>query len=386
MDRIPVEPRKDWRETAEAHGFRFHTPDDERYWDESVYYRFTLEQIENHLEDPTEEIEQLCFQVVERASSDETILKRLGIPEAFWDFIANSWRQQDRNLYGRLDFAYDGTSPAKLLEYNADTPTSRYESSIFQWVWLEQAIERSLIPDESDQFNSLHEALTEAWRGMGVNGTLHLACCKDSQEDEGTVEYMADCARQAGVETRLIYIEDIGVSADGHFTDLQDTNIGHLFKLYPWEWLMSEDFGKHILQNNTRFVEPGWKAILSNKGVLPLLWEMFEGHPNLLPAYFEGDPLAAALEGDFVRKPLFSREGANIEIFQGGQRTISADGEYGAEGHIVQALHPLPDFSGNFPMVGSWLVASKPSGICIREDTTLITGDDARFVPHIISG
>ena len=386
MDRIPVEPRKDWRETAEAHGFRFHTPDDERYWDESVYYRFTLEQIENHLEDPTEEIEQLCFQVVERASSDETILKRLGIPEAFWDFIANSWRQQDRNLYGRLDFAYDGTGPAKLLEYNADTPTSLYESSIFQWVWLEQAIERSLIPEESDQFNSLHEALTEAWRVMGVNGILHLACCKDSQEDEGTVEYMADCARQGGVETRLIYIEDIGLSTDGRFTDLQDTNIDHLFKLYPWEWLMSEDFGKHILQCNTRFVEPGWKAILSNKGLLPLLWEMFEGHPNLLPAYFEADPAAAALEGNFVRKPLFSREGANVEIFQNGQRTISADGEYGAEGHIVQALHPLPDFSGNFPMIGSWLVASQPCGICIREDATLITGDDARFVPHIISG
>lgn len=386
MERIPVEPREDWRETAEAHGFQFHTPDDERYWDESLYYRFTLEQIENDLEDPTEEIEQLCFQVVERALSDESVLKRLGIPEKFWDYVADSWRNQERNLYGRMDFAYDGTGPAKLFEYNADTPTSLYESAIFQWVWLEQAIERGLIPDGSDQFNSLHEALTQSWANMGIDGTLHLACCKDTEEDEGTIEYLADCARQGGLETRLIYIEDIGISTDGRFTDLQDTPIDTMFKLYPWEWLMADDFGAHIPTSGTRFIEPGWKALLSNKGLLPLLWEMFEGHPNLLPAYFDGDPAASALDGDFVRKPLFSREGANVEIFQDGERTISVDGDYGAEGHIVQALHPLPDFGDNYPMIGSWLVASQPCGMCIREDSTLVTGDDARFVPHIIAG
>ncbi|PPR11462.1 MAG: putative acid--amine ligase YjfC [Alphaproteobacteria bacterium MarineAlpha11_Bin1] len=385
MDRIPVEPRENWRETAEAHGFRFHSPEDEAYWDERLYYRFTMDQIEGDLEDPTEEIEQLCFEVVERALSDETIMKRLQIPEEFWDFVANSWRNQERNLYGRLDFAYDGRNPAKLFEYNADTPTSLYESAIFQWVWLEQAVELNLIPDGSDQFNSLHEALTQAWSKMVINGTLHLACCKDSDEDQGTVEYLADCARQSGLETRLIYIEDIGVNGEGRFTDLQDNLIENLFKLYPWEWLMSEEFGQHIPKSGVRFVEPGWKAILSNKGLLPLLWEMFEGHPNLLPAYFEGDPAASALDGNFVRKPLFSREGANVEIFRDGDRIISVDGDYGAEGHIIQALHPLPDFDGNYPMIGSWLVASKACGICIREDTTLITGDDARFVPHIIS-
>jgi len=148
---------------------------------------------------------------------------------------------------------------------------------------------------------------------------------------------------------------------------------------------MADDFGRHIPKSGVRFVEPGWKAILSNKGLLPLLWEMFEGHPNLLPAYFDGDPAAAALDGDFVRKPLFSREGANVEFFQDGERTISVEGDYGAEGHIVQALHPLPDFGGNYPMIGSWLVASQPCGICIREDASLVTGDNARFVPHIIS-
>jgi glutathionylspermidine synthase len=384
MERIAVEPRTDWRETAEAHGFRFHTIDDEVYWDESAYYRFSMRQIEEDVEDTSAELEQMCFQVIERALADEEVLRRIGIPEAFWDFIADTWSQQHHNLYGRFDFAYDGNSPAKLFEYNADTPTSLYETAVFQWVWLEQAIERGLIPESSDQFNSLHEALTGAFSQMGLRGILHLACCKESEEDEGTVEYMADCARQGGVETRLIYVEDIGLDSEGRFTDMQDELIHNLFKLYPWEWIMIDTFGESVPNSNTRFIEPGWKSILSNKGLLPLLWEMFEGHPNLLPAWFEGDPSAAELGGDYVRKPLFSREGANVELFQGGKRKVAVDGDYGAEGYIVQALHPLPEFDGNYPMVGSWMVASQPSGIGIREDTSLITGNNARFLPHII--
>ena len=384
MERLDVEPRADWRETAETHGFRFHTIDGDAYWDESACYRFTLAEIERDLETPAGEIEQMCFDVVARAVEDEEVLRRLGIPETFWDFVRNSWDDRHKNLYGRFDFAYDGKGPAKLLEYNADTPTSLYESSIFQWVWLEQATERGIVPDGADQFNSIHEALTAALGNMDVAGPLHLACCKDTEEDEGTVEYFADCARQAGLETRLIYIEDIGIDAKGRFTDLQDTTITDLFKLYPWEWIMTDPFGEKVPSSGTRFIEPGWKAILSNKGLLPLLWEMFEGHPNLLPAWFEGDPGAAELAGSYVRKPLFSREGANVEIFEDGECTLRAPGDYGAEGCIVQALQPLPDFGGNFPMLGVWMVASEPCGLGIREDRSLITGNDARFVPHVI--
>ena len=384
MERIAVEPRADWRETAEAHGFRFHTFDGEPYWDETACYRFSLAEVEEGIEEPSAEIEQMCFEVVARAVDDEEVLARLGIPPHFRDVVRNSWRNQERNLYGRFDFAFDGTGPAKLYEYNADTPTALYESSIFQWVWLEQAVERGIVPDDCDQFNSIHEALVTSFGNIGIEGLLHVACCRDAPEDEGTVEYIADCARQAGIETRLIYIDDLGVDAKGRFTDLQDETVSHLFKLYPWEWIMADDFGRHVANSGTRFIEPAWKAVLSNKGLLPLLWEMFEGHPNLLPAWFEGDPRAAALSGDYVRKPLLSREGANVEIWQAGEKTLAAPGDYGAEGHVIQALHPLPCFDGNYAMVGAWMVASAPCGLCIREDRSMVTANDARFLPHVI--
>ena len=242
----------------------------------------------------------------------------------FRGYVADSWRNRERNLYGRMDFRYDGNGPAKLYEYNADTPTSLYESAIFQWVWLEQAMEQGLIPEGADQFNSLHERLTDAFGRLGIEGPLHLACARDTDEDLGTVEYLEDCARQAGLATRRLFIEDIGLAENGRFTDLDDEPVRWLFKLYPWEWLMEEEFGSRIPGSGAQFIEPGWKAVLSNKGLLALLWEMFEGHPNLLPAFFEDDPKAASLAGRYVRKPLLSREGANIAIVENGQAVARA--------------------------------------------------------------
>lgn len=397
MHRIRAPVRDDWKQTAQEHGFTFHSSGEIPYWDESAYYRFTLRQIEVDLEAPAEEIEEMCFAVVERAVRDERILRRLAIPKPFWDHVAESWWRKDRNLYGRMDFSYDGRGPAKLLEYNADTPTTLYESAIFQWNWLEQAMERDLIPRGCDQFNSLHERLVDALARFKIGGLLHLACASGSDEDKGTVEYIEDCARQAGVETRFLYMEKIGIDRDGRFTDLDDTQIETLFKLYPWEWIMAEDFGQYVPSSGVRCIEPAWKAVVSNKGVLALLWELFEGHPNLLPTYFADDPRAAELGETYVRKPLLSREGRNVSFVRAahgptdaGQENIANhgmetfEGPYGAEGHVVQAFHPLGDFDGNHPMLGCWLVASQAAGLGIREDRGLITTNEARFVPHVI--
>jgi len=386
VERITIKERDDWKSQAEALGFNFHTMYGEPYWDESACYRFSLRQIEDDIEDPTGEIEQLCFQVVARAVESEEIMAKLAIPEFYWDYVRASWLNQDRNLYGRLDLSYSGTGPAKLLEYNADTPTALYESAAFQWLWLEQALEREIIPAGCDQFNSIHERMVEAFANFGIAGCLHLASCKGSDEDEGTVRYVEECAVQAGLETAFLHIEDIGIDPNGHFTDLDDMGIATLFKLYPWEWMMTDEFGKSIPESGVTFIEPAWKAVLSNKALLPLLWEMFEGHPNLLPAYFADDPRIAELEGGYVRKPIFSREGANVEMVRPGEPSLSVDGPYGAEGSIIQALQPLPTFEGNHTVIGSWLVASQPSGVCIREDDSPITKDSSRFLPHVIYG
>jgi glutathionylspermidine synthase len=374
MQRIPCDERPDWKAKAAEAGFTFHTIDGARYWDERAYYAFTLEEIERDIEDPTGELDAMCRELVGRAVSDERMMQVLRIPERFWTFIAASWKRGDPSLYGRFDLSYSGQGPAKLLEYNADTPTSLYETGVFQWKWLEDASARNVVPQNADQYNSLHEKLIDGWREIGKGGHLHLGGALDDPEDGGTVQYLEDTARQAGLTTK------------GVFVDLSDKPIELMFKLYPWEWMFREQFGQYLAGSPTRWLEPPWKAILSNKGILPLLWAMYPSHPNLLPAFFDDDPKAAELGNSFVRKPLYSREGSNVTIMVGGAQIDQDEGPYGAEGFVRQGVATLPQFDGNYAAIGSWVVAGKPCGLSVREDMSPITKNTSRFLPHAIVG
>jgi glutathionylspermidine synthase len=183
-------------------------------------------------------------------------------------------------------------------------------------------------------------------------------------------------------------ITDIGLvneaSADALFVDRAGAPIVCCFKLYPWEWMFSEKFGASPALRNPRWLEPPWKAVLSNKGLLALLWALAPGHPNLLPAYFEDDPRAAELGATYARKPLLSREGANIKLVQSGATIADTAGDYGGEGYVRQALRLLPDFGGVYPVIGSWLVGDQAAGMGVREDSSPVTTNMSRFVPHFI--
>ncbi|HZO45211.1 MAG TPA: glutathionylspermidine synthase family protein [Xanthobacteraceae bacterium] len=386
MQRVACDERADWRGIAERTGFAFHTIDGERYWDERAYYAFTLDEIERDIEAPTAELDEMCRALVERAVADDRLLKVLKIPPAFWNWIAASWKRGDPSLYGRFDLRYDGQGPAKLLEYNADTPTAVFETAVFQWQWLEDAMARKLLPGDADQYNSLHERLIEGWRAIGKGRLLHLAGTLRVPEDQGTLAYLQDCAHQAGLATSMLDMDTIGRTPQGLFVDAKNVPLDLLFKLYPWEWMMREAFGAYLPGAPTQFVEPPWKAILSNKGILPLLWAMFPGHPNLLPAYFDDDEKAAELGTSYARKPLYSREGANIDLVVAGNTIDRDSGPYGGEGFVRQALAPLPQFDGNYVVLGSWIAAGQPCGLSVREDESPITKNSSRFLPHAIVG
>lgn len=394
MKRIATTPRPDWTAQAEALGFHFHTINGATYWDESAYYAFGMRQIEDDIEEPTQQLHDMAMALVDEVVQSEALLTRLAIPPAYWDWIRDSWQQRAPHLYGRMDLAYGGgdpdkPGPAKLYEFNYDTPTSLYESAYFQWLWLEQAIEAGVLPRAADQYNRIQELLCETFAHLASTGRIatpvHFAAVADSAEDQGTVRYLRDCAEQAGINTFELAIEQIGLSEEGYFTDGDDRVIRTLFKLYPLEWMFAETYGPRLADSRVQLIEPAWKAVLSNKGVLPLLWQRHENHPNLLPAFFDDAP-GDALPAGWVRKPLFSREGANIELVTAAGERLSSDGPYADSPMIRQAYHPLPEHDGSYPLVGSWVIADQPAGIGIREDAHRITQDSSRFVPHAIVG
>jgi glutathionylspermidine synthase len=383
--RLTLPARSDWVAKAEETGFAWHSAGGEPYWDETAAYAFSLGEIENHIEAAAESLHELCLDLVDDASRDESILRRLAIPEAHWNFIAESWRKREPTLYGRFDFAYDGSAPPKLYEYNADTPTSVFEAATFQWLWLEDQLAAGVLPAGTDQFNSLFDKLRDRFRTLFPSGGfVHFATDAEAIEDRQTVRFFEDLAAQAGLEPKFIDMKAIGVNAEGSFVDDEGSLIQAAFKLYPWEDMLREPYAVHLEGANVRWLEPPWKAVLSNKGVLPLLWARHPDHPNLLPAFFDDDPQAASLGDSYVRKPLFSREGANVELVEGGVAQPVLDQGYGAEGWIRQAVALPPEFDGRRPVVGAWMVGNEPAGLGVREDDGPVTKNLARFVPHII--
>ena len=379
MRRIPNTPRQNWQAEVEKWGLIYHTFEGKPYWNESAYYTVSPAEVTT-LEDATRELSRICLEAVdvvirEQCWADFAITPEVG------EIIASEWDKDPPAIYGRYDLAFDGIQPPKLLEFNADTPTALLEAAVVQWQWLESEFKGA------DQFNSIWEALIAKWKALVEEGlmpgnTVHFGH-EDSWEDLLTVTVLRDTAQQAGLRTMNIHMAEIGW--DGfkqESVDLQNRPILTLFKLYPWEWLLHDEFGQNALKSlsKTQWIEPIWKMILSNKALLPLLWRLYPNHPNLLPAYLDGPRDMTA----YVKKPLLSREGANVTVVEGGV-VEETGGEYGEEGHVYQQLFRLPNFDGKHPVIGSWVVDFEPCGIGIRESDGLVTTDLASFVPHLIA-
>ncbi|MEU6464482.1 glutathionylspermidine synthase family protein [Streptomyces sp. NPDC046976] len=404
MERRTLTPRPDWQRTVEEQGLIYpltRHPDGSLrpYWDESAYYVFSLPEVEA-LEETVAELHAMCLAAAGHIV-DQGRLADLGITDpAVAAAVTESWRRRAElpSFYGRFDLRYDGTGPAKLLEYNADTPTSLVEAASPQWFWMEDRF------PGADQWNSLHERLVESWRRQSAllppGSLLHFAhsAADELGEDLMTVAYLKETAEQAGLETDWLAMEEIGWDTlSGRFVDNRLRFIRALFKLYPWEWLTTDAFGGHVLDTldngggtgSTLWIEPAWKMLLSNKALLAVLWELYPGHPNLLPSYLDGPRELAATTG-YAAKPLLGREGEGITLHPPGHPPASHLPPAGhppavhPEACCYQQLAPLPAFDGNHVVLGAWVIDGEPAGLGIRESAGPVTDGYARFLPHVI--
>lgn len=428
MQRVTSIPRPNWQQLVEQQGLTYHSPQgegpassqpDRPYWDESARYEFTAAEIDT-LEAAANQLQIMCLAAAQHIL-DTRRFADLAIPAAAIPILEAAWNAEPPALYGRFDLMWGGDrsgAQPKLLEYNADTPTSLLEAAVIQWNWLKDLEFRpdsaSLNPPSSrperaarsgetpsfekpqppDQFNSLHEKLIAKWQDLTpyLQQPLYFTGV-DTAEDTLTLAYLEDTAQQAGLRTARIAMLDIGWNDPRQcFVDLRENQIQTLFKLYPWETLLAEDFGPHALRSYTQmtpqmvWIEPIWKLLLSNKGLLPILWELYPNHPLLLESYFDSPRHLTA----HVRKPLLSREGANIAITYADGTTIETPGAYGDGRVIYQALAPEVSFPDNLrfgarrhPVLGLWMIDQTCCGLGIRESASPITDNLSSFLPHL---
>jgi len=387
MKRLPSQPREDWRTKIEYSGLVYSTsikPNGEynEYWHEDNYYSFTYEEV-TYLEKVTEELHLMSVEAA-KFLADGGLGFMDKYPETR-ELAKWSLELDQPSLYGRFDFAFDGNSHVKMLEYNADTPLSIIETAITQHHWASDVFPKA------DQWNRLHEAFIKRWKYLKKNGmlkgdTVYFAHAADesSGEDWLNTAYLRDTATQAGLNTRAINIQDISWDWEAkQFQGYEGEHIPTLFKLYPWEDIVMEEFGEHVFNypETTQWIEPIWKMFLSNKTLLAALWHLYPNHDNLLPSYV-GGPNGLK---EWIAKPLYGREGGGM-LVNTKESQYKVPGPYGPEGYCWQQWNPLPDFDGNKAMIGSWTIGGRAAGAGVRESDGYITDYYARFLPNLIEG
>lgn len=380
-------------EYLESIGFIWHTDEDKTSYIANEVVQITQEEAEAYYEACNELYDMFCEAgdyVIEN-----NLFHEINIPFNLVDAIKESWENDVHwHLYSRFDLAggIDG-KPIKLIEFNADTPTSLFETAIIQWALL-----KANNLDEASQFNNVYEALKDNFKRIITLDTdiekfeehyqelgwkILFSSIAGSIEDENTTKLLQHIATEAGFNTDFEYIDKVEFSDDGIFA--KEQSFEFWFKLIPWEDIAIDEnelalLLTEILENRKAIIfNPAYTLMFQSKGFMKILWDLYPNHPLLLETSFE--PLQDKKQ---VEKRCFGREGANTKIInKDGSIDVETDGAY--EGHkaIYQEYVELPkDEQGNSYQAGVFF-AYEACGLGFRRGEKILD-NMSKFVGHII--
>lgn len=376
----------------ESIGFGWHTDLDGSRYISNELVSITQDEAEAFYE-ATNELYDMYVAAAEYVINND-LFHELGIPFNLVDIIKASWENDVHwHLYGRFDLAggVDG-KPIKLIEFNADTPTSLFETAIIQWAMLKF---NNL--DEAAQFNDVYEALVENFKRLITleedtsrfdeyyeGWKILFSSIAGSVEDENTTRLLESAARDAGFECDFAFVDEVSFDDEnGIFWNGQ--NWEYWFKLIPWEMIAIDESDlaliiKNIIKNQKAIIlNPAYTLLFQSKGIMKILWDLYPNHPLLLESSFE--PLNGKKQ---VKKPFLAREGANVSIINSdGSIEIQNDGEYANGKFLYQEFADFAkDENGNSYQAGMFF-AFEGCALGFRKGKDIID-NYSKFVGHII--
>lgn len=376
----------------ESIGFVWHTDKDNTSYISDEVVQITHDEANDYYEAANELYDMFCE--AGEYVIQNNLFHEINIPFNLIDLIKKSWEDDVHwHLYGRFDFAggIDG-HPIKLIEFNADTPTSLFETAIIQWAMLKK---NGL--EETSQFNNLYEALKDNFKRIitldddvekfeeyysKLGWKILFSSISGSSEDENTTKLLQHIATESGFNTDFEYIDQVNFSDDG--ISKNDEIFEFWFKLIPWEDIAIEEgelalLLTQIIENKKAIIfNPAYTLMFQSKGFMKILWDLYPNHPLLLETSFE--PLSCKQ----VEKKCFGREGANTSIInEDGTIDEKTDGEYAGHKSIFQEYTKLPTDSNGDSYQAGVFYAYEACGLGFRKGGKILN-NMSKFVGHII--
>lgn len=326
----------------------------------------------------TEEVHQI-FQIATDHIISKGKLEEIGIPERMHRIIAHTWAQKEekhRFLYGRYDIigGLNG-SPAKIIEFNADTCTMVPETFYWQDLQLRESGRKltsfnKLRFDIATQFMKLRQL----WDEPPVIVGSSLGHPDDDSNVRSVIDELSDTMQYS---TTVLNLEEIMFSEEGVFLEDNDGYIpvDILLKLFPWDYIYKEEkellalLSDHILSDKLVVLNPPYVSIWQNKRFL-----------NYITKYFPNEVIARSYDSpdmltDYVAKSAHGRLGEEVTL--AGNKPKHKVKTY-------QERLPMPrDEEGNYYQIGMFYT-HRPSAINVRCQEGPIVNDDCEFYSHFI--
>ncbi len=378
--------------TLEELGFAWHTDNDQ-----SKYIADKLLHVSDAEAEAYYEAANALYDMYVEAAQyviDNNLFFELGIPFNLIEPIKKSWENDVHwHLYGRFDLSGGiAGAPIKLIEFNADTPTSLFETAVLQWALLKHNG-----MDEERQFNNVYQAIGDNFRRLITlfddpqefeehydGWKILFSSVEGNAEEETTTRLLRQIATDAGFNTGFEFLDRVKFDAEGIF-DAHDNPYEYWFKLYPWEEIGSSEpelamlLGQIMLHQKAIILNPAYTLLFQSKGMMKILCDLFPESPYLLRTSFE--PLQGV---SYVEKRCFGREGANTRIFDASGALIAErDGPYGNYKAIYQEyVNFVQDREGNAYQAGVFF-AYEACGLGFRRGGKIMD-NMSKFVAHVL--
>jgi trypanothione synthetase/amidase len=349
------------------------------------------------------DLHKMFIDVTKTVLASDALMERFGLPQKMWSRIRKSFETQPYAISGRFDFVVNGDgTQLKTFEYNADSASTLLECAVVQEKWANSV---GITAGSRSCGSRIEDLAVAAWEeaiagGVIAKGSKVHFMVDDDKEEQYTALFLAGCAQKAGLTTELLIMFDGLQWKDGVVCDTSSgTPVKTVWKTWAWEtaisklelsdaergadykpkdgdavWLCDVILG----DEDIKIFEPMWKLIPSNKAILPMLWEAYPNHPNLLRT--EWTITDELKQTGYARKPIVGRCGRNVSIFDStGEAVEESAGEFSDRDLVYQELFQLPKRDDYFAILGGWMIGGRYGGTGVREDKTIITNVESPF-------
>ncbi|WP_321777763.1 glutathionylspermidine synthase family protein [Sulfurimonas sp.] len=379
-------------ETLEKLGFTWHTDSDGSKYINDELVVISQGEAEAYYK-AGNEVYDMFVEAAEHVIENDLFFE-LGIPFNLVEMIKQSWENDVHwHIYGRFDFSGGiDAKPIKLIEFNADTPTSLFETALLQWALLK---ENNM--DENKQFNNVYEAISQNFKRLitldedvttfndNYDGwKILFSCVQGDDEEEATTRLLQQMATDAGFNTSFEYLQNVTFDKDGIF-DANENNYEYWFKLYPWEDIGTDESElavtlSDVIKNQKAIVlNPAYTLLFQSKGIMKIMYDLFPDSPYLLETSFE--PLKGVKQ---VEKTLFGREGANTKIIDANGAIVEQrDGPYDNYNKIYQQYVEFAEDKNQDKYQAGVFFAYEACGLSFRKGGEILD-NMSKFVGHVI--